>query len=391
MKSSKLFYQLINMYSKYFLIGNVRGIDNLKVNRPSILIANHSSYLDHFVMIYLFKKYNPNKNLYFLTKKEAFDHYLSRKWHRDLNSIPIDREDNDTVALQKLKDIIDNKKGSVVIYPEGTRTQTGFIGTPKLGAAFLSMMTNAPIIPVSFHGIFDVLPKYTKIPKIKKVDVVVNKPITFKKQNKEKLQKSFNKVWNILVNNTNEYNIQDINLIEAARFYNEKGIRNYPENILNRIDMHKRAIYLTNILINNNKDLKESYLEKARAYGRLGIINNSYIKRKYYYKLAKNNILKSLSIDNKYGPAYYAKATLDLWENNIQEAIREYKYALKLMPNTIYVEIALAKTLKKNNQFEEAKYHFEKIISRHPQSNVDIRRKHEAEALLMRLDEKIIV
>ncbi|MFH0349031.1 1-acyl-sn-glycerol-3-phosphate acyltransferase [Leuconostoc citreum] len=47
-------YTVNNKNCKFF-VGNVKGLDNLKFNGPRIIIANHSSYMDHFVILYLLK------------------------------------------------------------------------------------------------------------------------------------------------------------------------------------------------------------------------------------------------------------------------------------------------------------------------------------------------
>lgn len=43
---------------------------------------------------------------------------------------------------------------SVLIYPEGTRTQTGELLSPKSGVAILSEQANCPIVPIAINGTF---------------------------------------------------------------------------------------------------------------------------------------------------------------------------------------------------------------------------------------------
>lgn len=44
---------------------------------------------------------------------------------------------------------------SVLIYPEGTRTQTGELLPPKSGVAILSEQANRPIVPIAINGTYD--------------------------------------------------------------------------------------------------------------------------------------------------------------------------------------------------------------------------------------------
>jgi len=95
-------------------------------------------------MIYSFRKANPNRQLYFLTKKEVFDKPVSRKWHKSLNTIPVDRVDNDI----KTKKVLGSKNSSIMIHSEETRTASSLADKGNLGTAFIAMTIKESIIPI---------------------------------------------------------------------------------------------------------------------------------------------------------------------------------------------------------------------------------------------------
>lgn len=125
---TKLTTKVVGMF-----VGDVENIDTLKFDGPRIIVANHSSYMDHFMILYLLKKQNPKQSVYFLTKKEAFERSFSRWWHLSLNCIPVDRNQNALTSMMVLKDKLINENAVVVIYPEGTRTPNGLCIMEKVG------------------------------------------------------------------------------------------------------------------------------------------------------------------------------------------------------------------------------------------------------------------
>ena len=101
-----------------------------------------------------------------------------------INSIPIDREGNFTPAMNEgLKKL---KEGyNLLIFPEGTRSKNGTLGTLRLGTAHLSLRSLAPIIPITVTGGTDILSPEDSFPSLfdfknwrrRKLTIVIGKPI----------------------------------------------------------------------------------------------------------------------------------------------------------------------------------------------------------------------
>ena len=80
--------------------------------------------------------------------------------------IPIDRSH----GRQALKSLDKAAKqiaagSSVLIFPEGTRSADGLLHEFKTGAVLLAMKAGVPIVPISFNGSYEVLPKGKLLPK----------------------------------------------------------------------------------------------------------------------------------------------------------------------------------------------------------------------------------
>jgi 1-acyl-sn-glycerol-3-phosphate acyltransferase len=159
-------------------IGKVNGLENVPKNRNFIVAANHDSYMDHFIIgVTLLKLLN--KKIHFLAKKELFDTWIKKKFHEWAAAIPIDRRAGGKGALKVAVKAL--KHGEIiVIHPEGTRSYDGKLQEAKTGVARLALASEVPVLPIGLVGTFEILPKWKKIPKLRKAKVNIGKPMYFK-------------------------------------------------------------------------------------------------------------------------------------------------------------------------------------------------------------------
>ena len=66
---------------------------------------------------------------------------------------------------------------SILLFPEGTRTQDGSIGPFKKGGLLLSLDTKMPIVPIAFVGSFEMFGKGSWLMKGRLVELRVGTPI----------------------------------------------------------------------------------------------------------------------------------------------------------------------------------------------------------------------
>ena len=159
---------------KHYFNFKMIGRENIPANGPFILAANHESYLDGmFVMSAV-----PNKlirHTYFVAKEKHVTRpatvYLASK----LNVIVLHMSNLKT-SIQQLGEVL--KRGeSIIIFPEGTRTETGKLGEFKKTFAISSVELGVPVIPVTIDGAYEAMPKHQKVPSCGNVSVTIHKPI----------------------------------------------------------------------------------------------------------------------------------------------------------------------------------------------------------------------
>jgi 1-acyl-sn-glycerol-3-phosphate acyltransferase len=75
-----------------------------------------------------------------------------------------------------LKDLL-RQNWSVIIFPEGRLTVTGAIGAFRKGAAILAMDTGVPIVPAFVDGMYEVMPRFRRVPRPGSVTVTFGGPL----------------------------------------------------------------------------------------------------------------------------------------------------------------------------------------------------------------------
>ena len=136
---------------------NVSGLEKINPDTPYVITANHQGQMDILVLIAIM----PIPFL-FIAKKELFKIPFFG-WNMSLaGHISVDRSNHDS-SLQSMKVAASKIQSgrSVMFFPEGTRSEDGKLKRFKSGAFYLSLETQAPILPVVIDGSFRAMPKGT--------------------------------------------------------------------------------------------------------------------------------------------------------------------------------------------------------------------------------------
>jgi 1-acyl-sn-glycerol-3-phosphate acyltransferase len=114
---------------------------------PVIIASNHRSFLDPFVIACMARR-----PMYYVAKKELFLYNRVLGWLlASLGAFPVDRGAGDSDFIDTAKAIL--ARGDIVlIFPEGTRTRPGSLGTPRRGVGRLALESGAPVVPVAVLG-----------------------------------------------------------------------------------------------------------------------------------------------------------------------------------------------------------------------------------------------
>jgi len=172
---------IVRFYGRLLLIGfgiilKINGKEKLKRKKPYLLIFNHSSIIDIFIL--------PSITYKQVTALAASYQFKLPIWGTIIKRygiIPIERN-NRNAAIKSVKIAEDKiKKGiSVFISPEGTRTTSGELNPFKKGPFHLAKAANVDILVVAFKGAFLVKRKTDWRIKPGKVDVIIGDFIYYK-------------------------------------------------------------------------------------------------------------------------------------------------------------------------------------------------------------------
>ncbi len=122
----------------------LHGVEHVPTRGPVILAGNHIGIVDGPLLA----AFSP-RPVHALTKIEMFTGRTGR-FLTAAGQIPIDRFAPDPAAIRTCVRVL--RDGRVVgIFPEGTRG-AGDLGRFHRGAAYLALVTGAPVVPLAFLG-----------------------------------------------------------------------------------------------------------------------------------------------------------------------------------------------------------------------------------------------
>lgn len=142
--------------SAMFLVKyEVDGMEKIKPDTNYVFMGNHQSYVDIFSMLALI-----DKNFVFMAKRELFKIPVFGFAIKHMGLVPIDRGE----SRESLKSLFEAAKMiqngySVLLFPEGTRSDDGNMLPFKRGAFTLAVRTGQDIVPFVIEGSGRVLKK----------------------------------------------------------------------------------------------------------------------------------------------------------------------------------------------------------------------------------------
>lgn len=162
------FTRLCRFIYKIMFSTEVKGMENIPTEGPVIFAPNHQSFLDGpLVVAHLNSK--TLKKTYFYAKKDHVHGWIGRMLAKNHNVIIMDMNTLKD-SIQMLGTVLSNGK-NLVIFPEGTRSRNGKIGSYKKTFAILSKELNVPIVPIKISGAYEAWPRNKFLPRFHKVSI----------------------------------------------------------------------------------------------------------------------------------------------------------------------------------------------------------------------------
>jgi 1-acyl-sn-glycerol-3-phosphate acyltransferase len=155
------------------LVGLFRVVGSQNVPRtgPLIICPSHSGTLDPPIV----PAFTPRSDTWSMAKSEYFRGGLTEFFFRRYHAFPVVRHSADRNALRRSFDLL--KAGAaLIIYPEGTRVESGVLAPPEPGAGFIAQKAGCPVLPVGLLGTRECLPKGAHWPRRVPVSIVFGRP-----------------------------------------------------------------------------------------------------------------------------------------------------------------------------------------------------------------------
>jgi len=145
-KTYTFFKYFLKVPFKLWYNPKIYGANNIPINGPLIICANHKHMMDQCPIIISTKRM-----IHYLAKKEYFDSKFAF-FFKASGCIPVNRNIKDLKAKDRAIELL--RKGYVIgLFPEGTRNKTNEFLLPfKYGAVSIAKKTNAQILPVGITG-----------------------------------------------------------------------------------------------------------------------------------------------------------------------------------------------------------------------------------------------
>jgi 1-acyl-sn-glycerol-3-phosphate acyltransferase len=164
---------LMRAMTRTYLVGLFRvvGVENVPRNGPLIICPSHSGTLDPPLV----PAFTPRSDTWNMAKSEYFRGGFTEFAFRAYHAFPVVRHSADRNALRRSFDLL--KAGhALIIYPEGTRVESGVLARPEPGAGFIAQKAGCPVLPVGLTGTRECLPRGARWPRRVPVSITFGKP-----------------------------------------------------------------------------------------------------------------------------------------------------------------------------------------------------------------------
>lgn len=160
---------------RVYLAGLFRleGTDMVPSEGPLLVCSNHASTIDPPLL----PAFLPRSDSWSMAKAEYFERRSLMRWLvTHYNAFPVVRHTPDRKALKRASEIL-RAGHALIVYPEGTRVESGGLRPAEPGAGFLARTTSVAVQPVGLIGTRECFPKGAHWPRRVPVAVRFGRPL----------------------------------------------------------------------------------------------------------------------------------------------------------------------------------------------------------------------
>jgi len=129
-----------------FASWEIKGKENIPGKGPYLVVCNHLHIADPPIVAASLPL-----QVVFMAKEELWQSGWSRFWVENFGAFPVNRSGANLETIRRSEDWL--KKGvSLIMFPEGGRSQSARMEPALPGAALIAMHTGVRILPVSIRG-----------------------------------------------------------------------------------------------------------------------------------------------------------------------------------------------------------------------------------------------
>jgi 1-acyl-sn-glycerol-3-phosphate acyltransferase len=174
----KLSYRIVRFIARIGILSWIRieveGLENVPPSGPCILVPNHQSLLDPFLVQGVCRR-----EVATMTKSTQFSGRIMRWLLGLVSAFPVRRYRIDPQTVRVLLRRVSEGK-VVCVYPEGERSWDGRLQPFRPGTIRVLLRAGVPVVPVGIDGMYDVWPRWRPRPRAgRRVRLRFGEPIRF--------------------------------------------------------------------------------------------------------------------------------------------------------------------------------------------------------------------
>lgn len=137
---------IIRLFTFLFIRLRIEGAGNVPKEGALLVVVNHVSMVDPPLV-----GYSIGRRAAFIAKEGLFRSRILSWFLHNMDVFPVRRGQLNRRTLHKVGRLLDEGR-ALVMFPEGTRSQTGQLQPALPGSAMLAARAGAPIVPVGIIG-----------------------------------------------------------------------------------------------------------------------------------------------------------------------------------------------------------------------------------------------
>lgn len=179
---------------------DVKGLKDVDPLRPRIYMTNHQSFFDIFILLARLPVH-----FKFVLKQELMRIPVLGFAMKQARYIAIDRA-NPRQAVKSMNEAAERIRAgaSVVVFPEGTRSEEGRLQSFKRGGFLLALKSGCDVVPVTVQGSHRIAPKGSLRMRPGRVTLTIGQPISVEGYGKKSVNELMERVHAAMQRNLGE-------------------------------------------------------------------------------------------------------------------------------------------------------------------------------------------